>query len=317
MSIPTVLVDTTFTAKNIATAASVCEYTATANCTIRVQVCLAAVAGGGDYIAYLTLNDGDTVADLPVLPKTTMTAAAGETAFWFATMSVDVMSGDVINVFVDGGATDTNESGSIRIFTDNWLAPTTDGRTLDVTATGAAGIDWSNIENKTSTVDLSATQTNDDATTWAYASRTLTQGAASVVSAVSGTEVTGYKYATLSFTLTGLTDFTGWTKLWFTAKNNVGDADAVSMIQIVESSTDAVTDGLLYINGAAATTLTNGSITVNSTTSITVTVEAVEMAKLPTCVLFYDVKVLTATAVVAVSEGGHLSITDVVTRTYS
>ena len=38
-----------------------------------------------------------------------------------------------------------------------YLQPTTAGRTLDVTATGAAGIDWGNIENAGTTVDLSAT----------------------------------------------------------------------------------------------------------------------------------------------------------------
>ncbi|MCK5615552.1 hypothetical protein KAR91_77525, partial [Candidatus Pacearchaeota archaeon] len=37
------------------------------------------------------------------------------------------------------------------------LRPTTDGRKLDVTATGAAGIDWGNVENPTTAVDLSAT----------------------------------------------------------------------------------------------------------------------------------------------------------------
>ena len=37
------------------------------------------------------------------------------------------------------------------------LQPTVAGRTLDVTATGGAGIDWSNVENASSTVTLSAT----------------------------------------------------------------------------------------------------------------------------------------------------------------
>jgi hypothetical protein len=37
------------------------------------------------------------------------------------------------------------------------LAPTTAGRTLDVTATGAAGIDWGNVENPTTVVGLSGT----------------------------------------------------------------------------------------------------------------------------------------------------------------
>ncbi len=37
------------------------------------------------------------------------------------------------------------------------LRPTTATRTLDVTATGAAGIDWGNVENKTTVNDLSST----------------------------------------------------------------------------------------------------------------------------------------------------------------
>ena len=37
------------------------------------------------------------------------------------------------------------------------LRPTTAGRTLDVTATGAAGIDWANVENASTAVDLSGT----------------------------------------------------------------------------------------------------------------------------------------------------------------
>ncbi len=40
------------------------------------------------------------------------------------------------------------------------LRPTTAGRTLDVTATGAAGVDWGNVENAGTTVDLSATSIN-------------------------------------------------------------------------------------------------------------------------------------------------------------
>lgn len=42
------------------------------------------------------------------------------------------------------------------------LKPTTAGRTLDVTATGAAGIDWSNVENPTTAVNLSATNIDPD-----------------------------------------------------------------------------------------------------------------------------------------------------------
>lgn len=37
------------------------------------------------------------------------------------------------------------------------LAPTVAARTLDITATGAAGVDWANVENPTTTLDLSGT----------------------------------------------------------------------------------------------------------------------------------------------------------------
>lgn len=43
-----------------------------------------------------------------------------------------------------------------------YLQPTTAGRTLDVTATGAAGIDWGNVENPTTAVNLSATNIDAD-----------------------------------------------------------------------------------------------------------------------------------------------------------
>lgn len=42
------------------------------------------------------------------------------------------------------------------------LQPTTAGRTLDVTATGAAGIDWANVENQSTAVNLSATNIDVD-----------------------------------------------------------------------------------------------------------------------------------------------------------
>lgn len=45
------------------------------------------------------------------------------------------------------------------------LQPTVAGRTLDVTATGAAGIDWANVENPTTAVNLSGTTISASQTT--------------------------------------------------------------------------------------------------------------------------------------------------------
>jgi hypothetical protein len=119
------LIDTTFTAKNISSAISVYEYTATGTMRLRFQVRLYQVAGGGDYTINLRLNDGDALADDPMVPKTTYTAAAGAQNVWFQSGVVDVLVDDVINVMVLGQAGDTAVVGSIRIFSEDATAVST------------------------------------------------------------------------------------------------------------------------------------------------------------------------------------------------
>jgi hypothetical protein len=60
----------------------------------------------------------------------------------------------VVNIYIELDTVDyqTAAFGALR--------PTTAGRTLDVTATGAAGIDWANVENPTTTVALTNTTIN-------------------------------------------------------------------------------------------------------------------------------------------------------------
>lgn len=48
------------------------------------------------------------------------------------------------------------------VLKDDALTPTTTARTLDVTATGAAGIDWGNVENPTTALNLSGTNIDPD-----------------------------------------------------------------------------------------------------------------------------------------------------------
>lgn len=247
------------------------------------------------------------------------------------------------------------------------LAPTVAGRTLDVSAGGAAGIDLANVENQGTTLTLSGTtvktatdvetdtadiQTRIPATlvtgridasvgavatgaitaggiaadaigaselaadavaeiaaaVWAYATRTLTQGAASIVTAVTGTTISAYKGGYFSATLTGLTDFTGWKRIYFTVKRDpLTEADSAAMLQLcITNPGSALTDGLLYAGGASATK-TDGSITVNSTTSITVVVKNAGTALLEADTgAAYDVWVINASdQPVPVSEGGR------------
>lgn len=72
------------------------------------------------------------------------------------------------------------------------LQPTTAGRTLDVTATGEAGIDWSNIGAPTTTVNLSGTTTSVVGTTSALAANSVS---ASALAADAGTEIAAAVWA--------------------------------------------------------------------------------------------------------------------------
>ncbi len=61
-------------------------------------------------------------------------------------------------VFTNAGAKQVNLQWRVEArILDDLAYPTVSGRSLDVTATGAAGIDWGNVENPATAVDLSAT----------------------------------------------------------------------------------------------------------------------------------------------------------------
>jgi hypothetical protein len=69
----------------------------------------------------------------------------------------------VITTGTVGGVSVVGECiGSFSIENRSALMPTTAARTLDVTATGAAGIDWGNVENPTTANNLSATNIDVD-----------------------------------------------------------------------------------------------------------------------------------------------------------
>ena len=123
---------------------------------------------------------------------------------------------------------------------------------------------------------------------WAYSPRTLTQSAASVAAAVSGSDITIHRGDSLSVAITDLGDISGRTMLWFTVKTSARDADTAAIVQIEEAA------GLVYINGATAATPANGSITVDDAVAgdITIVLDEVETAKLLPDSLVYDVQVL-------------------------
>jgi hypothetical protein len=78
----------------------------------------------------------------------------------------------------------------------------------------------------------------------------------SVVSLISGSELTCYAGMQLVMNFTGMGNITDYNKLYFTAKESKTDADTDALIQVEKTA------GLLVINKATAETAANGTLTV-------------------------------------------------------
>ena len=65
-----------------------------------------------------------------------------------------------IQLYTDTAATPSDVENELTSY--GALQPTVIGRTLDVTAAGTAGIDWANVENPTTPVDLENTTISED-----------------------------------------------------------------------------------------------------------------------------------------------------------
>lgn len=252
---------------------------------------------------------------------------------------------------------------------DDLAWPTTSGRSVDVTATGAAGVDWANVEAPTTVVGLTGTTVGTatalgagavnaaavadnaidaaaiadgaiDAATfaagainaaaiatdaigaaeladsavaeiWTYATRTLTQAAATLASALAGSTITIARGDSLTATITGLSSSALHSKVWFTVKRSLSDADSAAIIQIEH------TGGLLYLNGAVvpAARNANGTLSLPSETSVTVTLDEVETDDLvPANGLYWDIQMLDTNGVVTTLAVGDCNIAGDVTR---
>ena len=144
---------------------------------------------------------------------------------------------------------------------------------------------------------------------WAYSTRTLTMTAAAITAGLSGSTITIQRGDTLTVSISGLGDISGRTGLWFGVKKAVRYADTKALVLIEETA------GLEYINEAAASVAGNGSITVTdeSNGDITITLAAVETAKLPPFNnALWDVQMLSASGVETLTDGDTDIVGDVV-----
>lgn len=125
--------------QNISSALAIGAYTADADRMIVCDVSLDQVAGGGDYVIYITRQINGAGSAYVLLPKTTCAAASGETAIAMQSGPITVRSGDVLTVMVDGLAGDTaTPDTTVRWFEMATLRPATADRQLTVAATGEA-----------------------------------------------------------------------------------------------------------------------------------------------------------------------------------
>ena len=136
MAVLTHLETDTGTNVDISSATAVGAYTANGDKLIMVDVSIDAVAGNGDYVMYVKRQINGTGSSYVILPKTTMTAASGETAISGQSGWITVRNGDVLTVYVDGLAGDTTTPD----WTTRWFEGTATGVTLADDAITAAAL---------------------------------------------------------------------------------------------------------------------------------------------------------------------------------
>jgi hypothetical protein len=183
-------------------------------------------------------------------------------------------------------------------------------KSADTGATQIArtGADADTLETLSDQIDLV-----DPADVWAYATRTLTQSAASVAAAVVGSNITAQRGDTLVAALTGLGNISTRTKLWLAVKSSLDHTDAQSILFLEETA------GLTAVNGAVYAVITDASIVVTNaaTGALTITIKPAVTKDLPLGSYHYDMQYLTAAGVVTTITASTFTASGDVTRAVS
>ena len=132
-----------------------------------------------------------------------------------------------------------------------------------------------------------------------------------IASPVSGSTITAQRGDTLSAALENIGSLLNHSKIYFTVKWDASDADSISLIQIEHTA------GLTYINGAAAVTAANGTLTVDdeATGDVTIGLAAVEVAKLSPGQYSYDIQIVRSAGVpVSTLTSGTFIVASDITR---
>jgi hypothetical protein len=103
-----------------------------------------------------TLEDGSLDASAYLGCRCVIHDLASAVQVAFGVISAYAVTTKTVTLKADPGVFTMAAGDNISLFPPA-LTATTPGNTLDVTATGAAGIDWGNVENPTTALDLSGT----------------------------------------------------------------------------------------------------------------------------------------------------------------
>lgn len=181
------------------------------------------------------------------------------------------------------GSDELAASATSKIATANWAYGT---RTLTSLGTIVADV----VAAVVAAVEALLAGIMEDV--WSYDTRTLTQTAAQVTAAVEGPVLNIKRGDTNTLPLTGIGSLADRKKLWVTIKLRKSVPDSGAIIQIKE----AVTGGLLYLNGAAPTEGMIGTLRVDNEDvgNVTIILNPVAAAVLEEANdLYYDVQKLT------------------------
>lgn len=314
---------------DISAATAVGAYTSTGDKLIMVDVSIDAVAGNGDYVMYVTRQIGGSGSAYRILPQTTMTAASGLTAISAQSGWITVRNGDVLTCYVDGLAGDTSTPDwSTRWFElagvtaaavadavcDEALSGhTTAGSVgkqlsdtaLEATLTAIKGAGWTNETLVAIKVLIDAIKAKTDG---------LDISAINFVTAVNGTTITILRGDTFSGALTNIGTLTDYVSIDFTVKEADSKTDDEATIRIRKNAS-GTSDGLMRLNGAAATSSALGSIAIDdlATGDITITLDETATDDLSTGTYVYDIQMISASGVKTLTYG-KLIVTADVTR---
>jgi len=294
----------TDTASNvdISSATAIGSYTADADRLVIVDVQLDAVAGAGDYVMYVKKQVGGAGSAYVILLKTTLTAAAGETAIAGQSGIIAVKSGDVLTVYVDGLAGDTTTPDYYtRFFEIDSLVTLADDaitaakfdestaypiKSADTGATQIArvGADSDTLETLSDQLDataLEATLTAIKGAGWSDETLVAIMAALDAID-LSGSAAAVWAYAARTLTQSAASVAAVLAGSDITIQR--GDTETITLTDIgaltgyskiwftvkkgkAYADTNSLlqiekTDGLLYLNRAVAATSANGSITI-------------------------------------------------------